>query len=80
MVINREYSNIEYKIKKTREKLYRIKAKLYDHRQAEPNEEKQGTVKMGKWIEKQLELSENIQHFEQEIEKSIGIRQTNTGK
>ena len=76
MVINREYSNIEYKIKKTREKLSRVKAKLYDHQQAEPNEEKQGTIKMGKWIEKQLELSEQIQHFEQEIDKLIGIRQT----
>ena len=70
MVINREYSNIEYKIKKTREKLSRVKAKLYDHQQAEPNEEKQGTIKMGKWIEKQLEFSEQIQCFEQEIDKT----------
>ena len=76
MVINREYSNVEYKIKKTREKLSRVKAKLYDHQQVEPNEDKHGTVRMGKWIEKQLELNEQIQQIEQDIDKSIGIRKT----
>jgi hypothetical protein len=32
-VVNREYSNIEYKVKKLREKLSRLKANLYDYQQ-----------------------------------------------
>jgi hypothetical protein len=39
-VVNREYSNIEYRIKKLREKLSRLKAKLYDHQQLPHREEK----------------------------------------
>jgi len=38
MVVNREYSNIQYTIKKSREKLSRLKAGLYELQQSEPNE------------------------------------------
>ena len=76
MVVNREYSNIEYKIKKTREKLSRVKAKLYDHQQTEAGQKKESTVKMGRWIEKQLELTEQTQQIKQEIEALIELRAT----
>ena len=35
-VVNREYSNITYRIKKEREKLFRRKAQLYNHQQTIP--------------------------------------------
>ena len=35
-VVNREYSNITYRIKKEREKLRRRKAQLYNHRRTSP--------------------------------------------
>ncbi|GHT62338.1 hypothetical protein AGMMS50239_15390 [Bacteroidia bacterium] len=70
-VVNREYSNITCKIKKKRETLARRKAKLYDreqHNQAGENEEIQ-EKETGKWLKKQLELSEQIKQIEVEIEK-----------
>jgi hypothetical protein len=72
-VVNREYNNITYKIKKKREILARRKAKLYDTEQHHPvweNEEK-AEKETGKWIKKQLELSEQIKQIEADIEKMI---------
>jgi hypothetical protein len=37
-VVNQEYSNIEYGIKKLREKLSRLKANPYDHQQTPVSE------------------------------------------
>ncbi|GHT40177.1 hypothetical protein FACS189437_05420 [Bacteroidia bacterium] len=75
-VVNREYSNITYKIKKKRETLARRKAKLYDMEQHNPAQENQETAEKeaGKWIKKQLELSEQIKQIEVEIEKLIAHR------
>lgn len=56
MVVNREYSNIQYGIKKEREKLSRLKATLYDHLQEIPQESEQGSAAMKKWISRQLAL------------------------
>jgi chromosome segregation ATPase len=74
--VNREYSNIEYRIKKMREKLARRKAKLYDLQQepAENKNEKSTANETGKWMKKQLELMEEIQFIEEEIEKNITVR------
>jgi hypothetical protein len=83
-VVNREYSNIEYKIKKLREKLSRQKACLYDHQQTpvpekekEKEKEKQSdsdSNNTGKWFTKQLELQAMIQQTNEEIEKLVAER------
>jgi septal ring factor EnvC (AmiA/AmiB activator) len=74
MVVNREYSNIQYKIKKQREKLARAKANLYELQRCDPNEKED--KKQGKWFGKTLELSEKIQQIEQEINRLIDERKT----
>lgn len=70
MVVNREYSNIQYKIKKMREKRSRAKAKMYDHQDAVSDEKKQ----TAKWINKQLELTEQIHLLDTEIEGLVEER------
>jgi hypothetical protein len=74
MVVNREYSNISYDIKRCRGKLYRLKANLYTQQQIalKENEEKKPDEKgkkMGSWFTKSLELMEKSQQVEQEIER-----------
>jgi Skp family chaperone for outer membrane proteins len=89
-VVNREYSNIEYRIKKLREKLSRLKANLYDHQQtAVPEKKKKNedekknenhadneSRKRGKWFTRQLELQSKIQQTADEIEKRVAERKT----
>ena len=49
-VVNREYSNISYRIKKEREKLSRRKAQLYNHRQTIPESDEIQSKPMANWI------------------------------
>jgi hypothetical protein len=76
LVVNREYSNITYRIKKLREELSRLKTKVYDWLQAiypaENADEKRG--KNNNWFTRQLELREQIQQKESEINKLIEER------
>jgi hypothetical protein len=76
VVVNREYSNIEYKIKKSREKLSRLKAKFYDRQQESLTEEKadENSRKKGKWFTRQLELQEEIEQLGTDINKLIEER------
>jgi hypothetical protein len=81
MVVNREYSNIQYKIKKIREKISRLKAGLYELQQTNPKEKEDKTQKNRhinerKWFNKTLEYNEKIQHLEQEINQLIAKRKT----
>jgi hypothetical protein len=78
MVVNREYSNITYRIKKTREKLSRFKATLYDHSQAAPQEKDNDkpTVYMKKWFSRQLELTEQIEEVNAQINSMVEKRKT----
>jgi len=74
MVVNREYSNIQYDIKRCREKLYRIKANIYKYQQnaLKENDPKKGdetTKKTGVWFQKTLELVEKAQQIEQELSR-----------
>ena len=69
-VVNREYSNIEYKIKKEREKLGRKKAKLYDFQQKSPLE-KEDENQNRKWLKTELKMIEEIKEMEEEIEKLV---------
>jgi hypothetical protein len=83
MVVNREYSNIQYDIKRCREKIYRLKAGIYKYSQKVLQEndskipdDKAKTTDV--WFQKALELTEKVQSVEQElnllIEKRKGIK------
>jgi hypothetical protein len=76
VVVNREYSNVEYKIKKSREKLSRLKAKLYDCQQLSLPKEKadEKSREKGKWFTRQLELKEQIQQVDTDINNLIKER------
>ena len=65
-IVNREYNNITYKIKKEREKLNRRKAKLYEQEQQYAMQEPENENK--KWMKTKLELIEMITLMEQEVE------------
>jgi hypothetical protein len=71
-VVNQEYNNITYKIKKEREKIARRKAKLYPHRQpqAGPPSVKEDEA----WMKGQLELIEEIKLMEEQVEQLINKR------
>jgi len=73
VVVNLEYSNITYLIKKEREKLSRLKAKSHDHRNTE-SKQKQEEEQKGKWFIKQLELQEQITQKVQQIDLLIKQR------
>jgi len=65
-VVNQEYNNITYRIKKEREKLSRRKAKLYEH---DLQKQMQSIEKEDKkWVKEKLELIEEIQIIEKQIE------------
>jgi phospholipid N-methyltransferase len=66
-VVNYEYSNITYKIRKEKEKLNHRKAKLYDCNQQNPLQQTEKENK--KWMKNRLEIIENIQLIEKQIEK-----------
>ena len=65
-VVNQEYNNITYRIKKEREKLSRRKAKLYAHQTQNPIQLNENEDK--KWMKMKLEMIEEIQLIEQQIE------------
>jgi hypothetical protein len=80
-VVNQEYNNITYRIKKDREKLGRRKAKLYELELKNPmeddNNEKENekeNEKRKKWMKNKLELIEEIQLMEQQIECMVKKR------
>jgi hypothetical protein len=66
MVVNPEYNKIDYKIKKTREKLGRRKAKFYEFDQKNPLEEK-NQKENKKWVKEKLKVTEDIHRIEEEI-------------
>ena len=72
-VVNVEYNNVTYRIKKEREKLARRKAKLYEYEQKnplqEPDEKQNGT-----WMKNRLKVIENIELMEQEVERLVKQR------
>jgi hypothetical protein len=79
MVVNREYSNIQYEIKRCREKLYRLKANIYKLQQnalqeSENKKPDEKTKKTGSWFTKTLQMVEKAQQMEQEIERLINKR------
>jgi hypothetical protein len=71
-VVNQEYTNFSYRIKKEREKLGQRKAKLYQHEQQDnnhaPYREQQG------WMKKQLEMIEEIELVEQRLKGLLNKR------
>jgi hypothetical protein len=71
-IVNQEYNNITYKIKKVREKMSRRKAKLYELEQQNPIQtpEKENE----KWMKTKLELIEETELIEQEIKTLINRR------
>jgi len=72
MVVNREYSNIQYEIKRCREKLYRLKAKMYKFQQNILGEKDHN--KADNLYKKTLELVEKAQGIEQEINGLVAKR------
>ena len=88
MVVNREYSNIQYEIKRCREKLNRIKANIYkyqqnilkenEHKKADETDDKNDkndkNKKADNWFKKTLELVEKAQSIEQELDRLIAKR------
>jgi hypothetical protein len=71
-VVNNEYNNITYRIRKEREKLSRRKAKLYEHEQQNPMQSDENENK--NQMKTKLELIEKIGQIEQEIESMINKR------
>jgi hypothetical protein len=71
-VVNQEYNNITYRIKKENEKLGRREAKLYEFQEKNPlmteNEnEKDNEKENKKWMKRSMELFEEIQKVKQQI-------------
>jgi hypothetical protein len=71
-VVNVEYNNITYKIKKEREKLARRKAKLYEYDLKNPLHENEKENE--KWMKNRLILFEEIQLIEKELENLLHQR------
>jgi len=85
MVVNREYSNIQYDIKRLREKLYRLKANIYklqqdilkeDEAKKEDDKPKKEHKKEEIRLQKTLELIEKAQDVETEIAQLVAKRKT----
>ena len=74
-VVNQEYNNITYTIKKEREKLNRRKAKLYQWDQKNPLQE-ESEKENEKWMKNRLEVMEEIQSIEEQIENMVKKRKT----
>jgi hypothetical protein len=72
MVVNLKYSNIQYEIKRCREKLYRLKANIYKLQQnvLKENESKKTDCR----FKKTLELKEKAQQIEQQINRLTAKR------
>jgi hypothetical protein len=74
-VVNREYSNLCYQIKKEREKLARREAKMYQLDEKNPIQEDEKSEKENaKWLKQKLELVEQIGQLKEEIENLIQKR------
>lgn len=73
-VVNREYSNITYRIKKEREKLARRKAKLYNLQLRMPEREDIQSRSMAKWTGQQTDLLQQIYDIELQIDKLLEKR------
>ena len=71
MVVNREYSNLTYRLKKLRERIARRLAKLYVLLEKNISDEMEQT---GKNIQKQLLLSKQIELFEAKEKDIISQR------
>jgi hypothetical protein len=71
-VVNQEYNNITYQIKKEREKLTRRNALLYKNQQQDPMQLTEKEKK--KWIKNKLELVEKIGLIELQIENLVNKR------
>jgi hypothetical protein len=79
MAVNREYSNIQYDIKRSREKLYRLKANIYNYQQEalkenENRKPEDENKKAGKWFKRTLELTEKALRMEEEINRLTDMR------
>jgi hypothetical protein len=85
MVVNQEYNNITYRIKKVRDKLSHKKVDCYEHAQKMPEQssepEQSSVMKKGKeaklmnnWLKKQLSLTEEITEIEEEIKTLVAAR------
>jgi hypothetical protein len=73
-IVNLEYNNITYRIKKEKEKLSRRKAKFYEHEQKNPLQGNEKEKEKEKWMKIKLEQVEDIQVIEQQIECLIDKR------
>jgi len=71
-VVNPEYNNISYRIKKEREKLGRRKAELYEYEQQNPLQENEKENE--KRMKSRLELIEDIELIEQQVETMVSKR------
>jgi tRNA A-37 threonylcarbamoyl transferase component Bud32 len=71
-VVNPEYNNISYRIKKEREKVSRRKAKLYFYEQQNPLQLSQ--PESAKWMKNRLEITEAIERMEQQVKVLINKR------
>jgi hypothetical protein len=65
-VVNPAYNNSTYIIKKEREKLNRLKAKIYEHEENDPPTEDE-VKEYKKWMKKKLELLEKINQMDNQI-------------
>jgi hypothetical protein len=74
MVVNREYSNITYRVKKEREKLSRRKAALYNHRLLMPEHPGARSKSMEKWTWQGSVLLQEIEDTELEIKRLVEDR------
>jgi hypothetical protein len=77
-VVNVEYNNLTYKIKKEREKLARKKAKLFENNQKNPllESEQENT----KWMKSSLKLVEEIKLIEKEVNTIVEQRKKTARK
>lgn len=72
-IVNREYSNITYKIKKCREKIARRKAKIYELNEKYPLHE-EVEKEQEKWMSENMKLTEELQEIEEEVNDLINKR------
>ena len=72
-VVNPAYNNATYIIKKEREKITRIKAKLYEHEENDPPTKDEAN-EYKKWMKKKLELFEKIKQMDNHLNLLISQR------
>jgi len=71
IVVNREYSNLTYELKKTREKISRRKAILYVEMEKNNKDTLEST---GKYLKKELEIREELEVLEKHEEELVAQR------